>query len=958
MKLLKAVACQVRKLSLFFSFFALTVVSANSVADDTEIYSRLNNNPQMLFLLDVSGSMDQRDNGFAGTRIGRLKDALSTLLASLSGVDVGLMSYTSRGINLLHPVGDVTDNQAALQNIVRSLVAGGGTPSVEALYEGSRYFQGAAPIFGGLPNGASNYTSPIVNECQSSHMVLLTDGVPTGNSGTVDRLNPIYGPCRGGRGSGGTCGVELTGSLADNDQLNWMGGVNNITTHSIGFNINSNWVKDLAAAGGGLYRDASSTDQLLAAFRSILDSATLAATAAAPTISVNAFNESRHRDELYYSFYQPQSSPRWQGNVKKYRLLNGQIVDRDDAPVITAAGIVDEDSRSFWSDTNDGKQVSDGGFAAKQPQSRNWFTDSGAANFTGDITRRKINNNADLTLAEIGAGSAAERASIVGFVRGSDVVDQDFDSITNEPNHFVADSLHNTPVLVSYWARDADDLSNEVIYSANNMGVLHAVDAATGEELWSYTPRELLPNIKKYVDNNEADHVYGLDGNMVLHSTRKVSSAYDYEIDEAFLYLTQRRGGRGIFALDVSNGHNTTDPFDVMWKIDGATSPGFRDLGQTWATPQLIPIKLGCPDNCEVKDVLMFGGGYNPIYDDTALTYPVTAAANGHGNAVYMVDPETGELIWSVGKGTHHTLDLPINDSVPETPVPVDSDADGVVDILFFSDIAGHVWRIDLEQNATDAGDLAISGGLIASLAPVVGGVKQPLRFYNRIDVVINGNTYSTASFNLVLGSGMRASPLFVEPVLNRVYSIRDPWVFTNPIGDELDASGNPVPEYRYVKDSTNNTRDIITTDVLTEPSPSTTARNHNEYFGFYKVLSARAEKILQSSLTHAGRIFLTSYVPPDPSVTSNGCEFQLGESRLQIIDLDYGADLLPGSLRPYVRVGSGITPNGTIVDTGQGNGPDFVTGINSEKLVDLLEPDNPNIFRRFFRTGWTELDE
>ena len=35
----------------------------------------------------------------------------------------------------------------------------------------------------------------------------------------------------------------------------------------------------------------------------------------------------------------------------------------------------------------------------------------------------------------------------------------------------------------------------------------------------------------------------------------------------------------------------------------------------------------------------------------------------------------------------------------------------------------------------------------------------------------------------------------------------------------------------------------------------------------------------------------------------------------------------------------------------------DWWVGINAEKLVDLLAPDNPNIFRRFFRTGWSELD-
>lgn len=951
---------RVRRLTFLVLACVLSVISANSVADDTEVYSRLNNNPQMLFVLDVSGSMGWSDSGYSTTRLERLKAALAVLLSNLRGIDVGLMSYASGRANLLHPVGDVVANQSALQSITQGLTAGGGTPSVAAMYEGSRYFKGETPFRGTLSNGQSRYTSPVVNECQSSHIVLLTDGVPTGDPSMVDELSSRFGACAGGRGSGGTCGVELTGQLANNDQLTHIGGLNNITTHTIGFNISNNWVKDLAAAGGGVYRDAASTDDLLTAFRNILDSVSLASTAAAPSISVNAFNESRHRDELYYSFFQPQSALRWHGNVKKYRLLDGVIVDGDDRPVLTTEGVVDEDTRSFWATTSDGAKVSDGGFAALQPESRNWYTDTGAANGTGDINTIKVNSNSDVASAWVNAGSTGERDTIVGFVRGTDVLDQDSDSITNEPNRFVADTLHNSPVLLSYRAKESTDELSEVIFSANNMGVLHAVDASTGEEKWSYTPRELLPNIKKYIDNASDDHVYGLDGNMVLHTKRKAVTNYDYEIEDAYLYLTQRRGGRSVFALDVSNGHSTTDPFKVMWKINGETDTDFRDLGQTWSTPQVVPVRFGCPANCAVKEVLMFSGGYNPVYDDKNLSYPVSPAATGHGNAVYFVDPETGELIWSVGNGTHHKLNLPIKDSIPETPVPVDTDADGVVDILFFSDIAGHVWRIDLDTNAADANSLAKSGGLIASLAPVSGGVKQSLRFFNRVDVVISGNTYSTANFNLVLGSGMRSSPLYVEPVLNRIYSIRDPWVFTNPVSDQLDASGNAVAEYRYVKDDITNTRDIITPAALVEfnSSSSSTPVTHADYFGFYKVMAGRAEKILQSTLTHGGRVFLMSYVPPDPSVVNNSCAFQLGESRLQIFDLQFGTDLVPSQFRPYVRVGSGIIANGTIVDTGQGNGPDFVMGINSEKLVDLLQPNNPKVFRRFFRTGWTELDE
>jgi len=145
----------------------------------------------------------------------------------------------------------------------------------------------------------------------------------------------------------------------------------------------------------------------------------------------------------------------------------------------------------------------------------------------------------------------------------------------------------------------------------------------------------------------------------------------------------------------VSDALDPAAPFKVMWKISGDDA-GFGNLAQTWSTPQLINIKTGCPASCTTQEVLLFSGGYNAdVYDNKNLTYPVTAAAQGHGNAIYMVNPETGALIWSAGKGSNHKLQLDMmEDSVPETPVPVDNNADGAVDILFFSDIAGHVWQI------------------------------------------------------------------------------------------------------------------------------------------------------------------------------------------------------------------------------------------------------------------------
>ncbi|MEM7257992.1 MAG: VWA domain-containing protein, partial [Pseudomonadota bacterium] len=310
---------KIKKSSVVFTFAAL-LTTLTASADDLEIYDRALSKPKILFVLDASGSMGVRDGG-PTSRMTRMKAALATLLTNIRGVDVGLMKYTSRGIELIHPVVDAETNQASLLAANSTLVAGGGTPTVAAMLEAQRYLSGGPPYRGIEPNGLPNYQQPATNQCESNHIVLLTDGRPTRDTGVVSDLAPMIGSCTPMLSDRGTCGAELASHMASVDQFPAMPGDNRITLHSIGFNITSNWLESLATAGGGIYRNAASSQELLEVFRSIVNSVQLTSTAAAPTVSVNAFNQSRHRNELYYSLFQPGAFPRWEGNIKKYRLV-------------------------------------------------------------------------------------------------------------------------------------------------------------------------------------------------------------------------------------------------------------------------------------------------------------------------------------------------------------------------------------------------------------------------------------------------------------------------------------------------------------------------------------------------------------------------------------------------------------------------------------------------------------
>lgn len=966
----------IRKLKLGRRIAPLSLVlffiAPGASSDDMEIYETAAIRPKVLFLLDASGSMDDLDGG-TETRLQRMKDAMSDLYDIMRGVDVGLMEYASRDVGgggggqLIHPIVsmDIQANRTTLETASNSLDHAGGTPSVAALYEAKKYFEGETPFRGTLPNGQTTYNSPS-NVCDDNHVVLLTDGFPSTDSTAVTEIEGLTGTCNGQTNGRGTCGAEIANYMATSTQMS-----RKVTTHTIAFNLNgnNNWLNSVAAAGDGDPYNADSSQDLLDAFRLIVDDIVTTASAAAPTISVSALNESRHSNELYYSFFQPNNQPRWEGNVKKYQLVDGVIVGADLQPVVENQAIKDE-SVSLWAPVDalgnqvaDGEFVQDGGMAAKQPAGRNWYTDAGqSANANGTITPLLVTAPADVPITALGASDNAERVTLVNWVRGYDSIDRNLNNNIGEPNRYVAEGLHTTPVLLSYKSDELNGILEEALFTTNNMGVVHAIKPDTGEELWSYSPEELLPNIKAYVDNTSSTHVYGLDGETTARVTHKApaNTTLDHEIDSAHLYITQRRGGNNIFALDVSKALDTSDPFKVMWKINGGVAgTPFRDLGQTWSKPQLIPINWGCPNTCAQREVLMFSGGYNPVYDNRTLGFPVTPPATGHGHAIYLVDPDTGALLWSAGNNStranndanNHALHLPVLDSIPATPVPVDTDADGAVDILYFSDIGGHIWRIDLDQKAGAMANIAIAGDMIADL----NESGQALRFFNRPDVVISGTTNGTAKFNIVIGSGMRSSPLHSEANRNRLFVIKDRWVFSNPVSDTIDAStGVYPPEYRYIKNQ-DGTRAVITPGELWDYDLNDPSLSYE--FGYFKTLAAR-EKVLAPTLTHAGKVFLVTYMPPPINANASACEYRIGESRLYLLDLLTGDNKLSPLIgNPFKIISAGIANNGSIVDTGDGSGPDFVVGINSEKVLDLLAPDNPDSLRRIFRTGWSELD-
>ena len=140
----------------------------------------------------------------------------------------------------------------------------------------------------------------------------------------------------------------------------------------------------IADAGQGKFYEASTASDLVSVLQDIFtDILTDPTSFAAPSLSVNAFNRLFHRNEVYFSLFEPSDRTRWSGNIKKYEICDGsppenegdptcelgEVIDASDPqkPAIGSDGLIADNARSFWSTVDDGPFVQEGGAGANTP---------------------------------------------------------------------------------------------------------------------------------------------------------------------------------------------------------------------------------------------------------------------------------------------------------------------------------------------------------------------------------------------------------------------------------------------------------------------------------------------------------------------------------------------------------------------------------------------------------------
>ncbi|HYD41682.1 MAG TPA: hypothetical protein VEB43_12720 [Anaeromyxobacter sp.] len=298
------------------------------------------------------------------------------------------------------------------------------------------------------------------------------------------------------------------------------------------------------------------------------------------------------------------------------------------------------------------------------------------------------------------------------------------------------------------WRSVLADRRNVVLVGSNS-GFLHAFDAGgpnteasthnrqdldcvwsevqdgTGEEVWGFTPPDLLPRLRDTLMN----HQYMVDGNIMVRdvwvdgapadgSTNNPVPGGDprdgvKQVNEfrTIAIFGERSGGTQFTALDVTNAfgyERSARPRPTFrWSFPPPRSEDAQYKAQSWVDssprpPPIGPVRLkadaGDPDPQEKgwieKWIVMLNGGYDPTLN--------------RGRAVWTVDAWTGQVYWRfddtvfkrevLGNATRdNTSMFPVAAGIGMVDIgdptgDVGLDSDNFFDTATWGDLGGNLW--------------------------------------------------------------------------------------------------------------------------------------------------------------------------------------------------------------------------------------------------------------------------
>ncbi len=558
-------------------------------------------------------------------------------------------------------------------------------------------------------------TSPTKYSCEKSFVIFLTDGMSYRDA-EWDVVESVIGdydhdgeeslspPCSGDE----KCDAEHAGTtymddvaqfLYESDLRSDIDGIQNVITYVVGFDLGKNdddtLMRRAAEQGGGMYFRADSLDELNAAFTTAVAdiNAKISSGSAVAAISTSSSTDDYFIRAKFYpgvrswygyleSFALPfnESNPYWKAHeLLAYRIEN--------------AGHADRKIYTYLGDQSTKKASFDG--LTLPPRTR--FKGSNYWNISEQAT-----------------------IDIINYIRGDSTLEGN--PYRARDGWYLGDIIYSSPLTVgpprlyyfgnklpeyaTYQTFKSNHAAREtLVYVGANDGMLHAFkafndegaqcgagevdyagDKCGGFEAWAFIPEQIQPDLKTLTI--EGCHQYYVDLTPV--STDVWIGTKDDTPDagnlkwRTVLIGGNRLGGNEYFCLDV------TDPsysgFDILWDVRPFLDGDFKSSTQ----PAIGKIRAG--DKNDAGYVETWAAIITSGYHEGTMAGKIRALNITDGSALQIWPDaalESTTQAKSAGS-TYYTL---------TSPVAIDSDRDGYLDLIFAGDSQGTLWKFYYDYN-------------------------------------------------------------------------------------------------------------------------------------------------------------------------------------------------------------------------------------------------------------------
>ncbi|MFN3715837.1 MAG: pilus assembly protein, partial [Thiobacillus sp.] len=258
-----------------------------------------------------------------------------------------------------------------------------------------------------------------------------------------------------------------------------------------------------------------------------------------------------------------------------------------------------------------------------------------------------------------------------------------------------------------------------VIYLGANDGMLHGFDASfdpvtnlptatSGNEVLGYVPARVFGKLSKLTSQTyNSSHQYYVNSSPMVGDADFSSTGADWK---TVLVSGLGQGGQGYFALNV------TDPASfaesnaaslVLWEF---TDQDDRDMGYTFNQPTVNSLNKLSAQIVRMNNnkwAVVVGNGYNNTEADG------NASTTGHAVLYILYLSNTFSGTWTLGtdyiKITTGSGTLASPNGLA-TPLPVDTNGDGRVDLIYAGDLNGNMWKFDVSSASPASWGVANAG--------------------------------------------------------------------------------------------------------------------------------------------------------------------------------------------------------------------------------------------------------